>query len=40
LFAWTYENMPSIDPEIMVHKLSVRPMTQSVQPKRWTLAFF
>lgn len=34
VFAWSHENMPGIDPSIMVHKLRVNPELTPVAQKR------
>ncbi|KAM2311486.1 hypothetical protein ACFXTH_022017 [Malus domestica] len=34
VFAWSYENMPSICPDIICHCLSIDPKTKLVRQKR------
>lgn len=34
IFAWTYRDIPDIDPEVMVHKLNVNRTTKPVWQKR------
>jgi len=31
VFAWSYQDMPGLDPEIIVHKLPIRPECKPVQ---------
>ncbi|KAM2661512.1 hypothetical protein EV2_023810 [Malus domestica] len=31
VFAWTYKEMPGLDPIIIVHYLAVKPGTQSIK---------
>lgn len=31
VFTWTHDDMPRIDPEIMVHMLNVRPIAKHVR---------
>ena len=33
-FAWSHEDMPGIDPEVIVHKLQVDPLHQPIRHKR------
>ena len=34
MFAWTPADMPSIDPVVMTHRLSVKPTYQPVKQKK------
>ncbi|KAM2252165.1 hypothetical protein ACFX1S_006713 [Malus domestica] len=34
VFAWSYEDMPGISPDIICHRLSIDPKTKPVRPKR------
>ncbi|KAM1515425.1 hypothetical protein ACFX10_014529 [Malus domestica] len=34
VFAWSYEDMPGISPDIICHRLSINPMTRPVRQKR------
>ncbi|KAM1294540.1 hypothetical protein ACFX2H_014451 [Malus domestica] len=34
VFAWSYEDMPSISPDIICHRLSIDPKTKLVRQKR------
>ena len=36
VFAWSHEDMPGIDPSIIVHKLNVSPSFSPVQQKKRT----
>ena len=38
VFAWSHEDMPGIDPSIIVHKLNVSPLFSPVQQKKRTFA--
>nr|XP_023893776.1 uncharacterized protein LOC112005710 [Quercus suber] len=38
VFAWSHEDMPGIDPSVMVHKLNVNPATPPVQQKKQVFA--
>ena len=38
VFAWSHEDMPGIDPSIIVHKLNVSPSFSPVQQKKRTFA--
>jgi hypothetical protein len=38
VFAWSHEDMPGIDPSVMVHKLNVDPDHSSVKQKRRSYA--
>ena len=38
VFAWSHEDMPRIDPSIIVHKLNVSPLFSSVQQKKRVFA--
>ena len=33
MFAWSYEDIPGIDPSIMVHRLNVSPSFSSIRKK-------
>ena len=33
-FTWTYQDMPSIDPSVIVHKMNVDPKAYLVKQKR------
>ena len=35
VFAWSHEDMPKIDPSIIVHKLNVSPSFSLVRQKKW-----
>ena len=35
VFAWSYEDMPEIDPSIIVHKLNVSPSFPLFRKKKW-----
>ena len=37
VFAWTHQDMPEIDPRIIVHRLSTKPLTKPVRQKRRSL---
>lgn len=34
MFAWSHEDMPGIDPSVMVHRLNVNPEYRPVKQKR------
>ncbi|KAM2654528.1 hypothetical protein EV2_026029 [Malus domestica] len=34
VFAWSYEDMPGISPDIIFHRLSIDPKTKPVRQKR------
>ncbi|KAM2113766.1 hypothetical protein ACFX1Q_022405 [Malus domestica] len=34
VFAWSYEDMPNISPDIICHRLSIDPKTKPVRQKR------
>ncbi|XP_065633722.1 uncharacterized protein LOC136069294 [Quercus suber] len=38
VFAWNHEDMPGIDPSVIVHKLNVNPSTPPVQQKKRVFA--
>ena len=38
VFAWSHEDMPKIDPSIIVHKLNVSPSFSLVRQKKWVFA--
>ena len=38
LFAWTHEDMPSISPKVIQHKLNVDPERKLVQQRWWVFA--
>ncbi|XP_065631068.1 uncharacterized protein LOC136068184 [Quercus suber] len=38
VFAWNHEDMPGIDPSVIVHKLNVNPSTPSVRQKKRVFA--
>jgi hypothetical protein len=38
VFAWSHEDMPGIDPAVMVHRLNVDPSYQPVKQKRISYA--
>lgn len=38
VFAWTHEDMPGIDPSIIVHHLNVDPTSKLVKQKRRSFA--
>ena len=35
VFAWSHENMPRINPSVMVHRLNVSPSFSPVRQKKW-----
>ncbi|KAH9751207.1 Ribonuclease H [Citrus sinensis] len=37
VFAWTHQDMPGIDPRIIFHRLSTKPLTKPVRQKRRSL---
>ena len=38
MFAWSHDNMPGIDPSVMVHKLNVLPSFSPVRQKKRVFA--
>ena len=38
VFAWSHEDMPGIDPSIIVHKLNVPPSFSPIRQKKWVFA--
>ena len=38
VFAWSHEDMPGIDPSIMVYRLNVSPFFPSIRQKKWVFA--
>ena len=38
VFAWSHEDMPRIDPSVIVHKLNVNPATSPIRQKKWVFA--
>ena len=38
VFAWSYEDMPGIDPSVMVHKLNVSPLFLPIRQKKRVFA--
>jgi len=36
VFAWSHEDMPGIDPSVIVHKLNVEPSHRPVKQRRRT----
>jgi hypothetical protein len=38
VFAWSHEDMPGIDPSVIVHKLNVDPNYRPVKQRRKTFA--
>ena len=38
VFAWSHEDMPGIDPSVMVHKLNVSPSFLPIQQKKLVFA--
>ena len=38
VFAWSHEDMPGIDPSIIVYKLNVLPSFSLVRQKKWVFA--
>ena len=38
VFAWSHEDMPGIDPSIIVHKLNVSPSFPPIRQKKWVFA--
>ena len=34
VFAWTHEDMPSIDPSVISHKLNMEPSIRPIKQKR------
>ena len=38
VFAWSHEDMPSIAPEVIQHKLNVNPKRKPIQQRRRVLA--
>ena len=39
VFAWSHEDMPSIDPSVITHCLNVYPSSKPVQQKKRVFAF-
>ena len=35
VFAWSHEDMPGIDPSVIVHKLNVSPLFPLIWQKKW-----
>ena len=38
VFAWSHEDMPEIDPSVIVHRLNVNPASSSIRLKKRVLA--
>ena len=38
IFAWSHEDMPGIDPSVIVHKLNVNLDSPPVRQKKWVFA--
>ena len=38
VFAWNHEDMPEIDPSIIIHKLNVSPSFPPIRQKKWVFA--
>ena len=38
VFAWSHEDMPGIDPSVIVHKLNVNPASSPIRQKKWVFA--
>ena len=38
LFAWSHEDIPGINPSVMVHRLNVSPSFPSIRRKKWVFA--
>ena len=38
VFAWSHEDMPGIDPSVMVHRLNVSPAFPSIRQKKRVFA--
>ena len=35
VFAWNYEDMSSLDPQIAMHRLNIKPDVKPVKQKQW-----
>ena len=33
VFAWNYEDMPGLDPQVVMHRLNIKPDVKSVIPR-------
>ena len=38
VFAWSHEDMPRIDPSVIVHRLNVNPASLPIRQKKWVFA--
>ena len=38
VFVWSHEEMPGIDPSVIVHRLNVNPASSPIQQKKWVFA--
>ena len=38
VFAWSHEDMPGIDPSVIVHRLNVNPASSPIRQKKWVFA--
>ena len=38
VFAWSHEDMPKIDPSVIVHRLKVNPASSPIRSKKWVFA--
>ena len=38
VFAWSHEDMPGIDPSVIVHRLNVNPASSSIRQKKRVFA--
>ena len=38
VFAWSHEDMPGIDPSVIVHRLNVNPASLPIRQKKWVFA--
>ena len=38
VFVWSREEMPGIDPSVIVHRLNVNPASSPIQQKKWVFA--
>ena len=38
VFAWSHEDMPGIDPSVIVHRLNVNPASSPIRQKKWMFA--
>ena len=38
VFAWSHEDMPGIDPSVIVHRLNINPASSPIRQKKWVFA--